>query len=64
MTALNVQFTEDEMDQIREAAGKEGVSVKKIAHDAVVADLRRRRVVAAAVRTARISAELNKRLAQ
>jgi hypothetical protein len=64
MTALNVQFTDQEMDQIREVARKEGTSVKKLAHDAVVADLRRRRVAAAAMRTARISAELNERLAR
>lgn len=61
---MNVQFTDQEMDQIREAARKEGTSVKKLAHDAVVADLRRRRVAAAAMRTARISAELNERLAR
>lgn len=64
MAALNVQFTDEEMEQIREEAAKEGTSVKKLAHDAVISDLHRRRVIAAAMRTARISAGLNKRLAQ
>lgn len=63
MTALNVEFTSDELGQIREAARREGTSMKKIAHDAVVTDLHRRRVAASAVRVAGIYAGLNKRLA-
>lgn len=64
MAALNIEFTADELDLIRQAADKDEVSMKKLAHDAVVSELHRRRVAAAAVRTARISAELNRRLAQ
>lgn len=63
MPALNVVFSEEEMAQVREAANQEGTSVKALAHDAVLTELRRRRVRAAALRTARVSAGLNKRLA-
>ncbi|RCG18097.1 hypothetical protein DQ392_15660 [Streptomyces reniochalinae] len=63
MPALNVTFSEDEMARIREAAAQEGTSVKSLAHDTVLAELRRRKVRAAALRTARVSAGLNKRLA-
>lgn len=63
MPALNVVFSEEEMAQVREAAAQAGTSVKALAHDTVLTELRRRKVRAAALRTARISAGLNKRLA-
>lgn len=63
MPALNVEFTEAEMDAIREAATREDKPMKTIAHDAVLAEVHRHRVAVAAARVARISVELNKRLA-
>lgn len=63
MPALNIDFTEEEMTTLRRQAAKESVSMKALAHDAVLSEVHRRKVAAAAVRTARISAGLNKRLA-
>lgn len=63
MPALNVTFSEEEMATLRTQAEKEDTSMKRLAHDAVLADVRRRKIAAAAVRTARISAGLNRRLA-
>jgi hypothetical protein len=63
MPALNVTFTEDEMAQLRDATAEEETSMKTFAHDAILAALHRRKVTAAAIRAARISAGLNKRLA-
>lgn len=63
MPALNVTFTEEEMATLREQAAKEEVSMKTLAHDAILAEVHRRKVTAAAMRTARVSAGLNKRLA-
>lgn len=63
MPALNVTFSEEEMSAIREAAAKEETSMKNLAHDAILTEVHRRKVAAAAVRVARISSGLNKRLA-
>lgn len=63
MPALNVTFTEQEMALLRDQADKEDVSLKTLAHDAVLAEVHRRKVRASAMRVARISAGLNKRLA-
>ncbi|MEV7253500.1 hypothetical protein [Streptomyces cyaneofuscatus] len=63
MPALNVVFTEREMATLRAQAAKEDTSMKTLAHDAVLAEVHRRKVAAAAVRVARISAGLNRRLA-
>lgn len=66
MAALNLQFTEDEMDELRAAAEREHKSLKALAHDAVVsaASTRKYRVDESAARVAAISAELNERLAK
>ena len=64
MPALNITFTDEEMSQIRAATAEEETSMKSFAHDAVLAEVHRRKVTAAAVRAARISAGLNKRLAE
>ncbi|MDP9641337.1 hypothetical protein J2S53_001282 [Actinopolyspora lacussalsi] len=64
MPALNVEFTEEEMAQLRDAAGREDKSLRSMAHDAIVSELRRRKVTAAATRVAGISAGLNERLAE
>jgi hypothetical protein len=63
MPALNVTFTEAEMATLRDQAAKEDISLKTLAHNAILAEVHRRKVTAAAMRTARISAGLNKRLA-
>lgn len=62
MPALNLEFTEQEMQQIRDVAAGEGRSMRNFVHDAVVHELHRRRVAAAALRVARMSAGLNRRL--
>ena len=63
MPALNITFTDEEMATIRDAAKKEDISLRTLAHDAVLTEARSRKIHAAAVRTARISAGLNRRLA-
>ncbi|WP_431780793.1 hypothetical protein [Streptomyces chumphonensis] len=63
MPALNVTFTEEEMVTLRDQAAREDVSMKVLAHDAVMAEVHRRKVTAAAARAARVSAGLNRRLA-
>jgi hypothetical protein len=63
MPALNVTFTDQEMTEVRDVATREDISLKSFAHDAVLAEARRREITALAVRTARISAGLNRRLA-
>ncbi|GAB3550122.1 hypothetical protein GCM10027444_18840 [Actinopolyspora lacussalsi] len=52
------------MAQLRDAAGREDKSLRSMAHDAIVSELRRRKVTAAATRVAGISAGLNERLAE
>lgn len=64
MPALNVNFTDEEMTQLRDATAEEETSMRNFAHDAVLGALHRRKVTAAAIRVARISAGLNKRLAE
>ncbi|MFE3462029.1 hypothetical protein ACFXKD_31180 [Nocardiopsis aegyptia] len=64
MPALNIEFTEEEMEQIRQAAAAEETSVKKLAHESVLSSIQRRRVMAIAARVTRASAGLNERLAQ
>lgn len=66
MPALNVEFTEDEMADLRAAAEREGRSLRAVAHDAVVGTVSSRKhlVEESAARVARISAGLNERLAR
>lgn len=66
MPALNLQFSEDEMNDLRAAAEREGRSLKNLAHDAVVVAISSRKhlVEQASARVAEVSAELNKRLAR
>jgi len=66
MTALNLQFTDEEMADLRATAEREGKSLKSVAHDAVVSVVSSRKhlVKEAAARVARISGELNERLAK
>lgn len=64
--ALNLEFSDDEMADLRATAAREGRSLKAVAHDAVTAAVSSRKhlVAEAAARVARISAELNERLAR
>lgn len=66
MAALNLQFTDEEMVDLRAAAEREGKSLKAVAHDAVVSAVSSRKhlVKQAAARVAAISEELNERLAK
>ncbi|MBB3051970.1 prephenate dehydrogenase [Prauserella isguenensis] len=66
MPALNLQFTDEEMADLRATADREGRSLKVVAHDAVVSVVSSRKhlVAEASRRVARISGELNERLAK
>lgn len=66
MPALDLEFSDDEMVDLRATAEREGRSLKAVAHDAVVLSVssRRHRVADAAARVARISTGLNERLAR
>ncbi|MGH3437885.1 MAG: hypothetical protein ACRDRN_15635 [Sciscionella sp.] len=66
MSALNLEFTDGELADLRAAAEREGRSLKALAHDAVVAVVSSRKhlVEQASARVAFISAELNERLAR
>jgi hypothetical protein len=63
MPALNITFTDDEMDEIRAATAEEDISMKTFAHDAVLAAVHRRKVAAATARAIQVNAGLNQRLA-
>lgn len=64
MPALNLPFSDDEMDELRAAAAEQDTSVKALVHDAALTEIHRRKVTSAAVRVAGISAGLNARLAE
>ncbi len=66
MPALNLQFTDEEMADLRAAAEREGTSLKALVHDVVVTAVSSRKhlVEQAAARVAAISSELNERLAR
>lgn len=66
MPALNLQFSDEEMEDLRGAAEREGRSLKVVAHDIVVEAVSSRKhlVDDAAARVAGISATLNERLAE
>lgn len=65
MPALNLEFSDEEMTDLRSAAEREGQSLKSLAHDVVVQAVSSRKYLIedAANRVARISAGLNERLA-
>lgn len=65
MPSLNITFTEEEQQELREAAERESLSLKTFAHDAVIAaaSSKKRQVAEASKRVATVSAELNRRLA-
>ncbi|MEV8587972.1 Arc family DNA-binding protein [Streptomyces sp. NPDC051180] len=65
MAALNVRFTEEELNALRERAEAEGRSMQSFAHDAVMRaiDEHSRLFEEAAEHVLKVSAELNRRLA-
>ncbi|AWE50540.1 hypothetical protein [Streptomyces nigra] len=65
MAGLNLRFTEEELDALRERAAAEGRSMQAFAHDAVIAVIneRSRLFNEAADHVLKGSAELNRRLA-
>jgi hypothetical protein len=62
---LNVRFTEEELEALRQRAEAEGTSMQLIAHDAVVRAIgeRSRLFEDAAAHVLKVSGELNRRLA-
>ncbi|WP_320776306.1 hypothetical protein [Streptomyces sp. CRN 30] len=65
MAGLNLRFTDEELDALRERAAAEGRSMQTFAHDAVMAAINEhsRLFDEAADHVLKVSAELNKRLA-
>jgi hypothetical protein len=65
MPGLNLRFTEEELDALRERAEAEGRSMQSIAHEAVVHAIseRARLFEDAATHVLKVSEELNRRLA-
>ncbi|MER6627232.1 hypothetical protein ABT301_03140 [Streptomyces sp. NPDC000987] len=65
MAGLNLRFTDEELDALRERAAAEGRSMQAFAHDAVIAAIneRSRLFNEAAEHVLGASAELNRRLA-
>lgn len=64
MPGLSLTFTDEELDRLRAAAAREGVSLKSYAHDAVVAVASTNRIADVAASVAARSKELNERLAR
>ncbi|MEW1722718.1 Arc family DNA-binding protein [Streptomyces sp. NPDC093109] len=65
MAGLNLRFTEEELDSLRQRAEAEGRSMQSFAHDAVMTAIneRARLFNEAAAHVLRASEELNRRLA-
>ncbi|MFD9433263.1 hypothetical protein [Streptomyces sp. NPDC060002] len=65
MAALNLRFTDEELDALRERAQAEGRSMQAFAHDAVIKAVNEhaRLFEEAAEHVLKASAELNRRLA-
>ncbi|MGW5848383.1 Arc family DNA-binding protein [Streptomyces sp. NPDC055254] len=65
MAGLNVRFTEEQLDALRERAEAEGRSMQSFAHDAVMKAVNEhsRLFNEAAEHVLKVSAELNRRLA-
>lgn len=64
MPALNLSFSDHELEAVREAAGREGLSLKRYAHDSVLAAASTDRIATIAASVAERSKELNERLAR
>lgn len=65
MAGLNLRFTDEELDALRDRAAAEGRSMQAFAHDAVISAINEhsRLFNEAAEHVLNASAELNKRLA-
>ena len=65
MAGLNLRFTDEELDALRERASAEGRSMQAFAHDAVISAINEhsRLFNEAAEHVLKVSAELNRRLA-
>ncbi|MEU9877220.1 hypothetical protein [Streptomyces phaeochromogenes] len=65
MAGLNLRFTDEELDALRERAAAEGRSMQAFAHDAVISAINEhsRLFNEAADHVLKVSAELNRRLA-
>ncbi|MFE6624741.1 hypothetical protein ACFZBP_14765 [Streptomyces sp. NPDC008086] len=65
MAGLNLRFSDEELDALRERAAAEGRSMQAFAHDAVIAAINEhsRLFNEAAEYVLKASAELNRRLA-
>ncbi|MGP3998898.1 hypothetical protein [Streptomyces sp. 8N706] len=48
MPALNIDFSDEELSELREAARERGVTLKALVHEAVTDDLAQRRAMAEA----------------
>lgn len=64
MPGLSITFTDDELERVREAAGRDGLSLKAYAHNVVVAVASTDRIADIAASVAARSKELNERLAR
>lgn len=64
MPGLSITFTDEELERVREAAGRDGLSLKAYAHNVVVAVASTDRIADIATGVAARSKELNERLAQ
>jgi hypothetical protein len=63
MPGLNITFTDDELERVRKAAGRDALSLKAYAHDVVVAAASTDRIADIASSVAARSRELNQLLA-
>ena len=65
MAALNLRFTDDELNALRRRAETEGRSTQSFAHDAVMAAVNEHSSLfnEAAAHVVKVSEELNRRLA-
>jgi hypothetical protein len=63
MPGLNIIFTDEELERVRKAAGRDALSLKVYAHDVVVAAASTDRIADIAASVAARSQELNERLA-
>jgi len=64
MPGLSITFTDEELERIREAAGRDALSLKAYAHDVVVEAASTDRIADIAASVAARSRVLNERLAR
>ena len=64
MPGLSITFTDEELERIREAAGRDALSLKAYAHDVVVEAASTDRIADIAASVAARSHVLNERLAR